>query len=102
VACHGLSAIAAAVPIGERPGLSDADSFGVYLTWQPRGGRTNAERNRISNIRPEGFPPAAAADKLLWQIAKMRPLQLTGIALKDAQTVMLPQSVQPPDAALHD
>jgi hypothetical protein len=44
----------------------------------------------------------AAADKLLWLIAEMRRLQLTGIALKGEQTVMLPQTVLPPDAALHD
>jgi hypothetical protein len=69
---------------------------------QPRRRRTDAERNCISNIRPDSFRPAAAADKLLFLIAEMRRLQLGGIALKDEQTVMLPQSVQPPDAALHD
>lgn len=80
-----LGAQAVAVLIGERPGLSTPDSLGVYLTWQPRPGRTDAERNCISNIRPEGLPIADAAAKLLWLIAAMRRLQLTGVALKDEQ-----------------
>jgi len=86
---EALDAEAVAVLIGERPGLSAADSLGIYLTWQPRRGRTDAERNCISNIRPEGFPPAAAADKLLWLIGAMRRLRLTGIGLKDEQTDIL-------------
>jgi ethanolamine ammonia-lyase small subunit len=99
---EAFGAIAVAVLIGERPGLTAADSLGIYLTWQPRRGRTDAERNCISNIRPEGFSSVAAADKLPWLIAEMQRLQLTGIAVKDEQTVMLPQTVLPPDAALHD
>jgi ethanolamine ammonia-lyase small subunit len=82
---EALQAEAVAVLIGERPGLSAADSLGIYLTWQPRRGRTDAERNCISNVRPEGLPPDAATDKLLWLIAEMRRLQLTGIGLKDEQ-----------------
>ena len=84
---EALGAEAVAVLIGERPGLSAADSLGIYLTWQPRRGRTDAERNCISNIRPEGFPPASAADKLLWLIGTMRRLRLTGVGLKDEQTL---------------
>ena len=76
---------AVAVLIGERPGLSAADSLGIYLTWQPRRGRTDAERNCISNIRPDGLAPMAAAKKLLWLIAAMRQLRLTGVGLKDEQ-----------------
>ncbi len=82
-----LGAEAVAVLIGERPGLSTPDSLGVYLTWQPRPGRTDAERNCISNIRPEGLPIAEAAAKLLWLIGAMRQLRLTGVALKDEQPV---------------
>lgn len=84
-----LQAAAVAVLIGERPGLSAADSLGVYLTWQPRPGRTDAERNCISNVRPEGLPPAEAAAKLAWLIGRMRILGLTGIGLKDEQGAAL-------------
>lgn len=87
---EAMGATAVAVLIGERPGLSAADSLGVYLTWQPRRGRTDADRNCISNIRPAGLAPAAAADKLLWLIGAMRRLGLTGVALKDEQPAAPP------------
>ncbi len=80
-----MGAAAVAVLIGERPGLTAADSMGVYLTWHPAIGRTDAERNCISNIRPEGLPIAAAAAKLTWLIAAMQRMRLTGVALKDEQ-----------------
>jgi ethanolamine ammonia-lyase small subunit len=83
---EAIGAEAVAVLIGERPGLSASDSVGAYLTWQPRRGRTDAERNCISNIRPEGLPPAAAAAKLVWLIGAMRRLRQTGISLKDEHT----------------
>lgn len=85
-----MQAEAVAVLIGERPGLSSADSLGVYLTWQPRIGRTDAERNCISNIRPDGLPIDAAAAKLHWLIGAMRRLRLTGVDLKDEQPTLLP------------
>jgi ethanolamine ammonia-lyase small subunit len=85
---EAMQAEAVAVLIGERPGLSTADSLGVYLTWQPRVGRTDAERNCISNVRPDGLPVAAAAEKLLWLIAAMRRLRLTGVDLKDEQPLL--------------
>jgi ethanolamine ammonia-lyase small subunit len=82
---EAMGADAVAVLIGERPGLTAADSLGVYLTWQPLRGRTDAERNCISNIRPDGLAPVAAADKLLWLIEAMQRLRLTGVGLKDEQ-----------------
>jgi ethanolamine ammonia-lyase small subunit len=85
-----MRAEAVAVLIGERPGLSAADSLGVYLTWQPRAGRTDAERNCISNIRPGGLPLPAAADRLIWLIGAMRRLRLTGIGLQDDRPAALP------------
>ncbi len=82
---QAMGAQAVAVLIGERPGLTAPDSLGVYLTWEPRLGRLDSERNCISNIRPEGLGIEAAADKLVWLIREMRRVRLTGIALKDEQ-----------------
>jgi ethanolamine ammonia-lyase small subunit len=79
-----LGARLVVVLIGERPGLSAADSLGVYLTWQPRAGRTDAERNCISNIRAEGLSYAAAAHKLLFLMHESRRLKLSGVRLKEA------------------
>ncbi len=81
-----LGAEIAVVLIGERPGLSSPDSMGAYLTWQPRPGRTDADRNCISNIRPEGLTYAEAAAELACILNQARRLRLTGVALKaDAQ-----------------
>ncbi|MFP6557378.1 ethanolamine ammonia-lyase subunit EutC [Paraburkholderia sp. B3] len=69
--------------IGERPGLSSPDSMGLYLTAAPRVGRTDAERNCISNVRPEGLGYAAAAAKLHYLLTRARALGFTGVNLKD-------------------
>lgn len=78
-----LAARLVAVLIGERPGLSAPDSLGVYLTYDPRPGRRDAERNCLSNIRPAGLPIATAARKLAWHLHEALRRRLTGVALKD-------------------
>ena len=78
-----LDARLVVVLIGERPGLSSPDSLGLYLTWAPRPGRNDADRNCISNVRPEGLPYRDAAAKLLYLIDQALTRGLTGIGLKD-------------------
>lgn len=78
-----LGAEAVVMLIGERPGLSSPDSLGMYLTWAPRVGRTDAERNCISNVRPEGLPYAEAARRLRYLVCGARRLGFSGVRLKD-------------------
>jgi ethanolamine ammonia-lyase small subunit len=84
-----LGAEQVVVLIGERPGLSSPDSLGIYLTHAPRIGRNDAERNCISNVRPEGLDYANAARKLAYLIAGARRLGGSGVALKDDSDVPL-------------
>jgi len=77
-----LQAKVSVVLIGERPGLTSPDSLGAYITWGPRPGRTDAERNCISNIRPEGLDYAAAARMLAFYLHEALRQKLTGIELK--------------------
>jgi ethanolamine ammonia-lyase small subunit len=90
-----LGAQLAVILIGERPGLSSPDSLGAYITWQPRPGRTDAERNCISNIRPEGLPYPQAAAQLGVLLVEARQRQLTGVALQNPGTL---GSDKPPSA----
>ena len=60
------------VLIGERPGLSSANSLGIYLSWNPRPGLTDADRNCISNIRNEGLSYGIAAHKLVFLMNESR------------------------------
>ena len=74
---------AVVILLGERPGLSSTDSLGIYLTYAPRPGRTEAERNCISNVRREGLSYAQAASKLLYLLDRSRLVGASGVLIKD-------------------
>jgi ethanolamine ammonia-lyase small subunit len=78
-----LGARCVVVLIGERPGLSAPDSMGAYLTWQPGEQTSDADRNCVSNIRPDGIGYADAAFKLAHLLSAMRKRGISGIRLKD-------------------
>jgi ethanolamine ammonia-lyase small subunit len=69
--------------IGERPGLATVESLSAYMAYRPRTGHTDAERNLISNIHARGVTPAAAATRIVRLAARMRQLQLGGVAVKE-------------------
>jgi ethanolamine ammonia-lyase small subunit len=76
-----IGAAMALVILGERPGLSSPDSLGAYLTWSPRVGRTDAERNCVSNIRSGGLEPGVAAVRIAQLMQAARARRLTGVGL---------------------
>ncbi|MBX9844906.1 MAG: ethanolamine ammonia-lyase subunit EutC [Xanthobacteraceae bacterium] len=78
-----LGARSVAMLIGERPGLTAPDSMGAYLTWQPGPGTTDADRNCISNIRPDGIGYADAGFKIAHLLRAMRERRISGVQLKD-------------------
>jgi ethanolamine ammonia-lyase small subunit len=78
-----LGARLSVIFIGERPGLSSPDSLGVYLTWEPRSGRHDADRNCISNVRQEGLSYELAAHKLHFLLTMARQRQVSGVTLKE-------------------
>lgn len=73
--------------IGERPGLSTPESLGAYLTYGPRPGLTDADRNCVSNIHAAGLSCSAAAHRISWLVRMALARGLTGVALKDDSTL---------------
>lgn len=77
-----LGAQVAVILIGERPGLGTADSLGAYLVYGPRRGRSDAERNCISNIRAGGLSHAQAAEGIEGMVGEMMRKRVSGVGLR--------------------
>lgn len=85
-----LGATLSLILLGERPGLGSPDSLGAYLVHHPEVGRTDADRNCVSNIRPEGLPIAQAIDALHFLLTQSRHRKLSGVQLKDERLLQSP------------
>ena len=94
-----LGARAVLVLIGERPGLSSPDSLGAYLTYAPRVGRKDGERNCVSNIRRGGLGADEAAFKIHWLLREAFRRELTGVSLKDESSFQLEPRATPSELA---
>ena len=97
-----LGADAVVILLGERPGLTVAESLGLYFTWHPTIGGPDSLRNCISNIHPGGLSVSAAVHKATWVVRQARKLRLSGVALKEDAGVRLQGPKTRPMLAMPD
>ncbi|MDF2825043.1 MAG: Ethanolamine ammonia-lyase, partial [Mycobacterium sp.] len=92
-----LGAMSVVVLVGERPGLSVADSLGAYLSYRPRPGMADSERNCVSNIHPpDGLGYQRAAEIVAALLAGARELGRSGVDLKDTSADALAAAAESP------
>lgn len=89
-----LGAEAVVVLVGERPGLSVADSLGAYLSYRPRPGMADSERNCVSNIHSHGVGYQRAAAIVAALLAGAKELGRSGVDLKDTSEDLLVEAEQ--------
>lgn len=75
---------ATVILLGERPGLATPESLGAYFTFEARAGRTDADRNCISNIHADGLSSKDAAEMLQSLLIGATRLGLGGVRLSEA------------------
>ena len=94
-----LDPVVAVLLIGERPGLSAADSLSAYMAYRPRPEHTDADRNLISNIHARGVAPEEAATRLVALADQMRGRATSGVAIKELGQIVGSPTIPPASPA---
>lgn len=76
-----VGAKVAVILLGERPGLGTGDGLSAYMVYDPQLGKTDGDRNMISNIHARGTTPAEAAERLASFAGAMMNQRTSGVSL---------------------
>ena len=68
--------------IGERPGLTTAESMSAYITYKARPGISEAKRTVVSNIHKDGTPSSEAGAHVATLVKKILDAKASGQDLK--------------------